>query len=494
MKKIKCLNMNIIFSEIIIFLAIFYMLVKSGIVFNQDTAWHIKVGEQILKNGIPYKDMFSIHNNLNFMAHEWLSSILFYFINILFGLKGFYLITGIAYLIIFNMCLKMNKEKLWMSLLLFLLLISNFYKMAAALPDTLATISMIFGLFIWFSNYSYNKKIIFNILNVILIVNLHGGMLGAYMCQLFVLGFLYIIVNEENRKNSIKKIITYVLSSIVAGLLNPYGIKIYTYSIKMLSSNATSMLADWTGYTFVKLETIIVFIILIVLIVINLIDNLMKKTSSNKELSKIVIVIFWIMMTLYYQRCIGLLFITILLLESDNILNGIHILLKYLENKRIYNKSIKERIKKVFYIVIALFLSIISIISLKTLPEKMNITVEEYINKDFISKDMINYLKKDSVILYNSFELGGYLIYEDIPVFIDGRTDPYLKEYSKNCTVFDEYWESCYNTSKMATLIKKYKFNTLILNKNNISTQVYLNNNDWQVIAETKYTILLKKA
>ena len=38
-----------------------------------------------------------------------------------------------------------------------------------------------------------------------------------------------------------------------------------------------------------------------------------------------------------------------------------------------------------------------------------------------VSNEMITYLKKEKSILYNSYELGGYLIYQDIPVFIDGR-------------------------------------------------------------------------
>lgn len=43
--------------------------------------------------------------------------------------------------------------------------------------------------------------------------------------------------------------------------------------------------------------------------------------------------------------------------------------------------------------------------------------------------------------LYNDYNYGSYLLYRDIPVFIDSRADLYSPEFNKDCTIFSDYMD-----------------------------------------------------
>ena len=71
MEKLEKISKYLV--PIFTFLLVIIMFNKTATVITGDSCWHIKVGEWIFKNkSIPAKDMLSMHNDLNFMAHEWL--------------------------------------------------------------------------------------------------------------------------------------------------------------------------------------------------------------------------------------------------------------------------------------------------------------------------------------------------------------------------------------------------------------------------------------
>jgi len=41
--------------------------------------------------------------------------------------------------------------------------------------------------------------------------------------------------------------------------------------------------------------------------------------------------------------------------------------------------------------------------------------------------------------LYNDYNYGSYLLYREIPVFIDSRADLYSPEFNEGCKIFDDY-------------------------------------------------------
>ncbi len=68
-------------------LIVIFILSSNFTLSDEDTFFHIKVGEYISKNGFPTKDPFSIHD-LSYTPHEWLSDFIFYKIFNSFGYLG----------------------------------------------------------------------------------------------------------------------------------------------------------------------------------------------------------------------------------------------------------------------------------------------------------------------------------------------------------------------------------------------------------------------
>ena len=116
-----------------------------------------------------------------------------------------------------------------------------------------------------------------------------------------------------------------------------------------------------------------------------------------------------------------------------------------------------------------------------------NMLDKEY-KKTVISEKMINTIKKEKPErLYNMYDYGGELIYNDILVFIDGRADLYSKynldDYSKISTLNGDYLE----------LIKKYDFDYFLV-MSNYPINTYLKySNDYKEVLNEKNMILYTK-
>ena len=100
-----------------------------------------------------------------------------------------------------------------------------------------------------------------------------------------------------------------------------------------------------------------------------------------------------------------------------------------------------------------------------------------------ISDDIINYIKKvKPKRLFNFYGYGGYLIYNNIPVFIDGRADMYSKHTLKD--TFD-LQNNGYNY-----ILDKYNFDMIIIPQN-IALNIYLSDSDEYVLSKQDDEVLV---
>ena len=97
-----------------------------------------------------------------------------------------------------------------------------------------------------------------------------------------------------------------------------------------------------------------------------------------------------------------------------------------------------------------------------------------------IDPDIISYLKQNPPQrLFNDYNEGGYLIYQGVPVFIDGRADLYSQH---NLT---DYYNLLHLNGDFKTLLEYYNFDVLLLEKGS-SLAIYLKEKE-------NYEILLQK-
>ena len=109
-------------------------------------------------------------------------------------------------------------------------------------------------------------------------------------------------------------------------------------------------------------------------------------------------------------------------------------------------------------------------------------------NKLNLNDEVIRIIKKEKPNrLFNMYEYGGELIYNDIPVFIDGRADLYGK-YN-----FKDYLDIANLNNDYKKLIDKYDFDYLLINKK-ASIYNYLRYEDeYSTLYENNNLILYKK-
>lgn len=70
--------LGIMWGLLILIGTVFFILEKTRYLFviDSDILWHIKTGDWILANGyVPKVDVFSWHEGLNWIPHEWLYDV-----------------------------------------------------------------------------------------------------------------------------------------------------------------------------------------------------------------------------------------------------------------------------------------------------------------------------------------------------------------------------------------------------------------------------------
>jgi hypothetical protein len=92
--------------------------------------------------------------------------------------------------------------------------------------------------------------------------------------------------------------------------------------------------------------------------------------------------------------------------------------------------------------------------------------------------------------LFNEYTWGGYLIYEGIPVFIDGRDDVYLA----STDVFQYYVQAMKIALDLDTVLQKYNVKTVLL-PNGVPLTRYLEAEPqkWKVSYRDKVAVVLQR-
>lgn len=476
-----------------VFTAIMIMYARSGFI-NGDTPWHISVGNWILENKkIPIKDIFSQFTiidgkDLFFIAHEWLFDVILAFLHKVGKLNLVYLFSIITVFCgyLFSV-FKSNGNKLLASIVFFILVLVGFNKDIYIIPDTLATIILIINNYILVKYIKENNSkklknlLISNCLLVILLANVHGGMLIANLLQQIIILLCNIIFNKK-----IKESVIILSCTLFTSLLNPRGWIVYSYS-KMLHNEAAKYLIDYEPFYFNNVKQIAVVGILFLLIISGIFIKLKVEKNKNNVYIDIILLCMFFGMLLRYQRTLNI-FLFALLLYS----------VRYIEEslKSLKNTYFKINLKKKFNgfkIFVFLILIVLNIIIIPNKIEK-NQTINEYCNKNYISKAMIEYIqeekaKNENYKIFNSLELGGFLISYNINPYIDGRIDCYSKSYGEQ-SIIEEYMKSIHSIDLLNKVTRRENIDCLILKKNSLSTQIVYASNLWELKEESNEVAL----
>lgn len=244
-----------------IYILVYAFLFASRPMSDADFWFYLKTGEYILSTGsIPRTELWSFTFPGNpYIAHGWLSGVLFYPIYSTVGptvlIFIFALLVAIAFWIAFK---RANAHPVIAG-------VATLAALWATMPNigvrprvfTILFTSIYLAVLGRFARGVKDRWIWLLIPLIPLWVNLHGGFfIGLMLIGLTAVGMLLdywagVLEQPETLRSRLRVLAIVFVACVLAGLLNPYGIKPYTAPITLLSSSIwQDLIVDWLSPNF----------------------------------------------------------------------------------------------------------------------------------------------------------------------------------------------------------------------------------------------------
>lgn len=469
-----------------IILIVIFSIAISPVTLQNDTFYTIKIGEYVLENGVTMQEPFAWHNDLEYTFPHWAYDVLIYSIYNIGGMTGIYISTivfaSILGISMYIISVKLNKNRI-ISMVLTLITLYLLKPYICARAQLITFILFIFTIY-FIEKFLETRKIKYAIgliIIPILIANLHLATFYFYFIlylpyiaeyMMYVLAYSNTIIsksvvdsinkkikkqgetaelleklkkaeekskklqaNEDARiqnpykiKTSYSKNIKYLLIILViallTGFLTPLGTTPYTYLIKTMQGISTKNISEHLPVVLANNTAL--------LILLGVYLGILIITKVKIRASDAFMLVGLALLTIFSRRQSSMLFLI-----------GVFILNRLIsELMTNYNKDtikvLEEKTSKIISIII--ISTIVIAISIFLYKEKAD---DKYINESSYPVQASSWIKEnldvENIKLYNEYNFGSYLIYENIPVFIDSRCDLYMPEFNENTYVFKDF-------------------------------------------------------
>ena len=503
-----------IFAIIIIAIICFVM---TPIELQNDTFYTIKIGEHILNNGIDMVDPFSWHADLPYTYPHWAYDVITYLIFNISGFNGLYIATLILSIIL-GLALYLAGTKISknhsVSLLVTIVTMVLFKNYIAARAQLVTFILFVLTI-LFIERFLQTKKIKYAILLIIIpiiIANVHLAVWPFYFILFlpyiaeYIISIIYNAIRGKSdktgklvivRNDNVKWLLLIFAISTLTGFLTPLGFTPYTYLIKTMQGTTTKSIAEHTPLVLFNRKAIIMVMLTFL--------GIFSFSKVKIKLSDLIMIIGLTLLALGSNRQVSMLLLIGSIIMIKLIVNLIDLQNEKFKSK--YNKNIEQSIiefitKKLTAIVIIITI-LLSAIAVFVITQKK----EKYINETIYPVKAAEWIKENldvkNIKLFNEYNYGSYLLYKDIPVFIDSRADLYTPEFNgkkgedgnyvgKN--IFDDF----INLSSLSVYYKnkldEYGITHIILQKNTKLNIMISNDNDYESIYSDDNFIIYEKS
>ena len=460
--------------------------------FENDTFYTIKVGESILKHGIDMKDHFSWHK-LGYTYPHWLYDIGIYKVYQLGKFHALYLMTIIVFMItgisFYLINLKRNKSY-FISLLFSIMAIIMTARFAVARAQLITYFLFLIEVYAIEELLATGKKkygiILF--LLCLLIANVHAAVWPMYFILMlpYLAEELIAIIGSKirqrpklgvfedkliiKRSKYMKYLLLVFVISLFIGLLTPIGFTPYTYFIKTMMGDTTKYIEEHKPLILINNLFVVGYLgIMLITLVF---------TKVKLRLSDLLMMGGLLFMSFLSVRHIALLGII-----------GMFYLCRLVSNiGKINTKSVLDFDFPIYSILVVM----VTIVITTGFVYNVN-SGQKYISEYDYPVKMVKWMKKnldmDSVKLFNDYDYGSYLIYKDIPVYIDSRSDLYTKPFNGKRDIFDE----CMNiTENYGRVFKKYGITHILVYKDTDINQILAASPNYELLHKENRFMLYK--
>ena len=485
---------NIIFTVLCSILIIIFCISICPVELQNDTFYTVKIGEYIMQNGIGVLhngiDPFSWHDDLPYTFPHWGYDCIIYFFYSIAGFLGVHISTLIFACILGLSVFFINTKLSKNSLTSFILTLMLMYLMRAYVAARAQLVTFI--LFIWtiyfiemYLKTAKKRYAIPLIIIPIIIANVHLAVWPFYFVLYLPYIAEYIIswlpdlylnigkfrVNRINKRiktgkiygkkkekanettaklmeknkifseniekrkehsykliveknNNVLGLIIIVLLCAFTGFLTPLGNTPYTYLINTLQGNTMKSISEHLPLTLIESKDFMC--VLSVFLVILLF------TDTKIKLRDFFMISGLLLMALSTRRQVSMF-----VLIGFVILN--RIICSFVDK---YDPNGCNNMKKFMLTIpgIIITIGVVLICSLYMLKPKIN---NQFINQNSYPVSACDYILENVDIknmkIFNDYNYGSYLLYRNIPVFIDSRCDLYAPEYNGGQDIFSDY-------------------------------------------------------
>ena len=472
------INKRIIFEILAIVLIALFCISLTPKTLQNDTFYTIKIGEHIIQEkGIDMIDPFSWHENLEYTYPHWLYDVIIYGIYSLGGMTGIYISTCIFAIIlgitvyIVNSKLARNQVVSFFITIGVMYMLKDYITARAQLVTFILFILQIFAIekLIETKQKRYGLALI---IISILVANLHVAVWPfTFVLYLpYIAEYIIAILEEKiakkfgkeikqgekiltEKKDGVKLLVIVMIICILTGLLTPLGTTPYTYLVKTMQGNTTDNINEHQPLILINDSAVISAIIILLAILIF--------TKVKIRLSDLIMLGGLTLLMFYSKRQS-----TIWVLVGGIILNK---LIYSLLEKDADKKAINSIISK--FGIFALIVVMLSASFYLIRPKLKTQYIDESLYPVQMSEFILNYFEENNidistVRLYNEYNYGSYLLYRNIPVFIDSRADLYAPEFNGGRDIFTDFIESSNLSVYFGDIFEKYDITHVILYKN----------------------------
>lgn len=480
-----------------IFLILFLFLILGGsdLLADADTAWHIGMGEYILETwSIPKVGIGSYTAaDMPWMAHEWLTELIFALIHNIAGLNGIVFIAALVIAVTHILFFKFLSSRgidtvLSLTLTIFAITVTSVHWLAR--PHIFSMLLILIWYMVLEAYRTEGKRYIYLLpLLTILWVNLHGGfMAGLLLVAVYWLGSLldFLFSKDADVKWKGKKdILLYGkvgLLAVAASLLNPHGYKALLFPFQIMGQKLSiDRISEWLSPNF---HEVLPYEYMLLSLIVVLGFSLWRLSFTEAGL-----VILWTHLSLHsvrYAPLFAIIVTPIIAVRLEELMkNGRDAGNRFLSKVH----DISERMQRIseslkghtLPVVAVMVVAVITINGGKVFG--VRIFEHDFDNKK-LPVEAVNFAEKNGIKgrVFNAYYFGGYLIYKGFPkdgVFVDGRADMY-NEFMKN------YYDVVELKPGWKEILKRFDIDWMMISANSPLSVLLLETEDWHLIYADK--------
>jgi hypothetical protein len=476
----------------VIFVVILVIIVsglsKHDLLADGDTGFHIRAGEYIIENHeVPTRDIFS-HTPPpgGWIAHEWLSEVIFALIHRATGLTGLVIVSSVIIALLFYLLMDFLMEKgvsiILASLLTsFAALISSIHWLARPHLSSLLLVLIFYRVIDRYESGKGNRLYLLPPL-MLLWVNLHGGfMVGLLLLGVYVAGNSLSLLldrkgggypNKNDAKRKIKALAITLGLCVIASAVNPQGFGILFFPLKLAQEKLLmDNVIEWQSPNFHYMMPFAYMLMLLIVIV--------GVSPLRLTATEAILLVLFTYMSLYSARHIPLFALItspIIGTRAEDIVQkwkGNRYVMKFIEISENVSKTdsaSRGHVWPAVAVAAVIVLAVMGSIKYQFDEEKFPVRAVEFLKQEKISGNM-----------FNDDEFGDYIIYSAWPeykVFFDGRSDMYGEERLK------EYFDIIWLRPEMEEVFEKYDISWVIYKAESPLSAYLAERDDWDLIYE----------